>query len=160
MMQNDDVRNVEIHRDCAKCRRDILIRPRFNPYHITCAVCDKYFHVFCVFAERYLLNDIALGKDWYTCPQCKIDIFPLQKLSKFEFKRTFFLNDISDFEELPDFLTGDFFNNYGINESIDEGPPLNINSSSYYTTDSMHKKLGQWPVAHLLLGTKMTYFDL
>ncbi len=129
------------HRDCAKCRRDIYVRPRHNPYHVTCSFCDKYFHVFCIFIERNLLNDIALKKDYYMCNQCKSDIFPFQNLTKFDFKRNFFLNDINDFEELPDLLGSDFFNNYGVEESIDEGLPFNLKTSKYFTANSMHKKI-------------------
>ncbi len=133
------------HRDCAKCRRDIYVRPRHNPYHVTCAICDKFFHVFCVFIEREALNNISLNNDWYMCDKCKIDIFPFQELSKFELKRIFFLNDITDFDDLPDFLDSDFFNNYGLDESNDEGLSLNLKPTAYFTADSMHKKIDSNP---------------
>ncbi len=135
---NDDVR---FHSDCAKCKREIYIRPRHNPYHVFCSICEKYYHSNCIFIDKSELNQVFLKKDWYICYLCKPKLFPFQSLENYEFKRTFFLNDINDFNELPDLLSSEFFNNFGNDDQIDEGVPLDIKSTRYYSADEMHKKI-------------------
>ena len=145
------------HRDCAKCNRDIYVRPRYNPYHVSCQICDRFFHVNCIYIDPRELNDVFTNKDWYMCNICKLANFPFQSLDKFEFKRCFYLNDINDFNELlPDLLASDFFQ-HDNNDNIDEGVPLDIKETKYFTADGMHKKMvhdsNKFSLMHVNLNT-------
>lgn len=108
------------------------MRPRINRYHYKCYACLKYFHAFCVYVDKPLSKRISDGVDHFTCKACYASIFPFNSLSKFEFKRSFFINDINDFESLPDIADVKILNEH-------DDPFHNFQSSPYVTADRFHK---------------------
>ena len=120
------------HVDCGKCRRDIVVRPRINVYHYQCACCTRYFHSFCVFADKSLSKRIRDEIDFFTCKSCFHEIYPFSNLTHFEFKRSFFINDIRDFESLPDLSDMNIFNDH-------DDPFHTFRPSPYISADKFHR---------------------
>ncbi len=120
------------HVDCSKCNRDIFIRPRHNAYHYKCSMCSKYYHKFCIYVDKALAKRIKDNTDVYICNSCFQNIFPFHYLSNFEFKRTLFVNDVHDFENLPDLADVEIYNDH-------DNPFHTFKSSPYITADKFHR---------------------
>ncbi len=135
------------HIDCAKCSKDIYIRPRKNLYHVKCVICNRYLHVYCVLLPYNRRNDLMHSNDWYMCDDCSNLHIPFNTLDDLEFKKALYISDLNDLDVLPDLNNVEFLSE----NSLDDPLSVNIDqsfipgSSKYFMPCEFHTRIDKFP---------------